>query len=964
MAHTYGTSARLPATATTTTANPATFSINCPAGTTVLWLGIVVSGTTARSGGDPTYDSVAMTAGAAKTNAGGTAEENAETWYMLLPPTGSSLTISVPNSGGLALTMSAACASAANGYISSKSGSSVATQGNSTNPSTTGPAGAVGDITFAVIGNGAQAWAPSARSGTQIHDWDSGSRGHGSQYVIEAGTSGSTLSWTFGTSEDWIIEADRFTETAIVAPTVTSSDPTNVGQTTCTGNGNVTADGGGTITERGVCWGTASNPTTANSKATAAGTTGAYTADVTGLTPNTLYHFRAYAINSAGTSYGADVTATTDPYDQGWGFLPSIALVLDAAVASATVDNAASATETSTPAGTIDYAGTVQAATSATTLSEPAGVADGAGVVAPAASATQLSEPAATLDYAGTVDNAASATSASTPAIAQQVTTEMAPAWLPSIGLLLSPISNLWSATALSSPTGVQIFTQAQPDNLTSATAAATVAGTLTGNGQVTLTWTASSDPSVTGYYLYWDTVSRGDSSYLLYANSRDVGNVTSYTLTGLTAGITYYLNLSAHGAGGHDAYESGLVGEVSQVAILPTAVLSNAASATALTTPATTQLQRASVAAATSATAAAQPAGTLALVGTVDAATSATLAANVLGVHSQFGAVAAAASATLAATPAAAMTYVGQPQAALSAVTASAPLGRQVHAGAIAAAESATLLDATASVQLNRGTAANLASATTVDAVSGTQPGFGAIVAAASATLLDTTASTQDQQGAPADAASAAAVDTIAGAVVNVATVDSPSSATAAGTPTGVQIHESAVAVPASATQADSPTGTVGYTGVVPSIASATAASAPEGTQDQTTTVSDATTATALTEPAGVNVTVGTVAGATSDTELWEPDCLQIHSALPADALSAIGAADILGTQDHVGIVVGVESRGTLGLPSFVDDIASATSMATTYGAQISSVNTLVPRNARSRTYVRRPYICPRDAA
>ena len=55
------------------------------------------------------------------------------------------------------------------------------------------------------------------------------------------------------------------------------------------------------------------NPTTADSKTTdgAVSATGAFTSDITGLTPGTLYHVRAYATNTAGTAYGDDVTFTT-----------------------------------------------------------------------------------------------------------------------------------------------------------------------------------------------------------------------------------------------------------------------------------------------------------------------------------------------------------------------------------------------------------------------------------------------------------------------------------------------------------------------------------------------------------------------------------------------------------------------------------------------------------------------------
>jgi hypothetical protein len=94
-------------------------------------------------------------------------------------------------------------------------------------------------------------------------------------------------------------------------PAVTTQAVTVILPISATGNGNVTSDGGAAITERGICWNLIGTPTTADSKATSAGTTGAYTADMTGLSPNTLYYVRAYAVNAVGTSYGEQVTVTT-----------------------------------------------------------------------------------------------------------------------------------------------------------------------------------------------------------------------------------------------------------------------------------------------------------------------------------------------------------------------------------------------------------------------------------------------------------------------------------------------------------------------------------------------------------------------------------------------------------------------------------------------------------------------------
>lgn len=90
-------------------------------------------------------------------------------------------------------------------------------------------------------------------------------------------------------------------------PTVTTQAVTDLTATTATGNGTVVSDGAGIITERGVCWSTSPDPTTSDSKATSAGTTGSFTVSITGLSNGTLYHARAYAINSIGTSYGDDV---------------------------------------------------------------------------------------------------------------------------------------------------------------------------------------------------------------------------------------------------------------------------------------------------------------------------------------------------------------------------------------------------------------------------------------------------------------------------------------------------------------------------------------------------------------------------------------------------------------------------------------------------------------------------------
>ncbi len=59
---------------------------------------------------------------------------------------------------------------------------------------------------------------------------------------------------------------------------------------------------------------------------------------------------------------------------------------------------------------------------------------------------------------------------------------------------------------------------------------------------EVTLAWDANTDP-VAGYRLYYGHASRS------YASSVDVGNVTTYTWTGLAEGQTYYFAVTAYNA-------------------------------------------------------------------------------------------------------------------------------------------------------------------------------------------------------------------------------------------------------------------------------------------------------------------------------------------------------------------------------------------------------------------------------
>ncbi len=103
-----------------------------------------------------------------------------------------------------------------------------------------------------------------------------------------------------------------FTTTALTAPVLTTEAISSIGFTTAVSGGEITGDGGSSVSERGICWSTSADPTTDDNKTSDGTGTGTFTSNLTGLTASTTYHVRAYATNSVGTSYGNDVTFTTE----------------------------------------------------------------------------------------------------------------------------------------------------------------------------------------------------------------------------------------------------------------------------------------------------------------------------------------------------------------------------------------------------------------------------------------------------------------------------------------------------------------------------------------------------------------------------------------------------------------------------------------------------------------------------
>ena len=103
---------------------------------------------------------------------------------------------------------------------------------------------------------------------------------------------------------------ETFTTSACLAPTVTTAPATNILEISATLGGNVTDTGDLDITQRGFDYGLTSTYTDQVSENGIFGAE-AFTSDVIALTCGTMYHFRAFAVNSSGTSYGSDTTFTS-----------------------------------------------------------------------------------------------------------------------------------------------------------------------------------------------------------------------------------------------------------------------------------------------------------------------------------------------------------------------------------------------------------------------------------------------------------------------------------------------------------------------------------------------------------------------------------------------------------------------------------------------------------------------------
>ena len=130
---------------------------------------------------------------------------------------------------------------------------------------------------------------------------------------LTAGTTYFVRAYATNASETGYGMALSFTTLPAVTPTLTTATVSSITQNTAICGGTIISDGAALITTRGICYSTSPTPTIVDGKTSDGSGPGVFTSTLTGLTGNTTYYVRAYATNSAGTSYGNQVSFITSP---------------------------------------------------------------------------------------------------------------------------------------------------------------------------------------------------------------------------------------------------------------------------------------------------------------------------------------------------------------------------------------------------------------------------------------------------------------------------------------------------------------------------------------------------------------------------------------------------------------------------------------------------------------------------
>lgn len=102
--------------------------------------------------------------------------------------------------------------------------------------------------------------------------------------------------------------------TPIILPSVITNSPTLISTKSVTLNGYISSNGGSQLSEKGFCWSINTNPTISDNKIINQSNLNNFSDTIFGLSPNTSYYVRSYAVNNKGISYGNQQSFSTLGY--------------------------------------------------------------------------------------------------------------------------------------------------------------------------------------------------------------------------------------------------------------------------------------------------------------------------------------------------------------------------------------------------------------------------------------------------------------------------------------------------------------------------------------------------------------------------------------------------------------------------------------------------------------------------
>ena len=148
---------------------------------------------------------------------------------------------------------------------------------------------------------------------TVANIWSSTESGTATAYNINLNRTGKVVNHynTYSKSSGYSVRCLQNDNTNATLPTLMTSNIGFVTDSSAVFGGNIISDGGSDVLAYGVCWGTSHVPKVDGNHTNLGSGIGAFSNNITGLTPNTTYYVRAYATTSVGTAYGNEVSFRT-----------------------------------------------------------------------------------------------------------------------------------------------------------------------------------------------------------------------------------------------------------------------------------------------------------------------------------------------------------------------------------------------------------------------------------------------------------------------------------------------------------------------------------------------------------------------------------------------------------------------------------------------------------------------------